>query len=797
MAKPGWEEMFEARQRGEEFEALVSSRDAYERSVAEKMEAAHQERRAIATARAEKPHQDIIAGLTEGVGEEAPEIIDRGEGRRMIGTDLQDSPVVIGGDGRGPFIPPTDGLLGSPEASEAMASEALAIIDADTQPAGAPAPAGVPARSGGASYSMSESVKPGPKGLRTHYGETPEETQLRENEMRARGEQYQRVGETRENLQANIDAQLKTKRAGDAVYAQKLEENRKIELETQVEAKEEWGQIMKRVEDHRKMKVDDDFFGRSTAGGKIGMIMSAMLGGFLAPLQGGKNNALSFIERAIERDIRNQEMAIKKVGREIDMDRSMFDDSQRMTKDRLERNNLHALRMYQAASRQIDTLKIQASGIKEIGALDDLQAQIKVKATERASKLYDIREGRVFRNKVADANQRYQQSMKAAAWSSARQAKRAADFKVQQAKSANRVSLPSFDGTNTLVAVGDLQPNLSSTAKNDYRERTRLRANFAQQMTRLREEASRVDLINAKGTRGKKEKEVMSRYTSMMATYIKSISGAAVSNQERKFLEQALVAPKSWKDFMEGSNQGAWDAFTEDQAMAQRTDNAVYLTPESANQFDVEGYFFREPPAPPRETVSSYEASNKAIKSGDPKQLNEQADALIKETNRAHIHGKPAYKGVHAADPETTVRQLYRKYEAANKRAPKIKPPSGDRPSKANPRKLGVWTEQRERAIAARESRARMAGKYTGYQDAYDSLNIKREPLTLFDSKQDKWMTPQEKERVEAIFEKERVAVQDAVYKDRTKQQTSVRKKKEMKEFRRAARGGGIGHSKH
>jgi hypothetical protein len=58
-------------------------------------------------------------------------------------------------------------------------------------------------------------------------------------------------------------------------------------------------------------------------------------------------------------------------------------------------------------------------------------------------------------------------------------------------------------------------------------------------------------------------------------------------------------------------------------------------------------------------------------------------------------------------------------------------------------------------------------------------------------------MTPQEKERVEAIFEKERVAVQDAVYKDRTKQQTSVRKKKEMKEFRRAARGGGIGHSKH
>jgi hypothetical protein len=101
-----------------------------------------------------------------------------------------------------------------------------------------------------------------------------------------------------------------------------------------------------RVESHRNMKVDDDFFGRSTTGSKIGMIASALLGGWMNPYQDGTSPAIALIERSIQRDIHNQEKAIAKVGRDIEIDRAMFADSQRLTDSHLAAKDLYAARLW-------------------------------------------------------------------------------------------------------------------------------------------------------------------------------------------------------------------------------------------------------------------------------------------------------------------------------------------------------------------------------------------------------------------------------------------------------------------
>jgi hypothetical protein len=212
-------------------------------------------------------------------------------------------------------------------------------------------------------------------------------------------------------LKAQGEEQTTILKGGAGTLEDRLKRTQELRDTAADTAKQQMQSLMGRVRDYRNMKVDDDFFGRSTTGSKVGMIVSAVLHGWMNPRAGGVNPAIALIERRMREDIRNQEKAIDKAGKEIDIDRAMYADSQRLTKDRLDSRDLYAIRQWDSVKRMADAESHKFKGRAEEQRANALAAVAEQKSVALENDIYNRRQTEEF-------NELKRKDDKAAAWRS-------------------------------------------------------------------------------------------------------------------------------------------------------------------------------------------------------------------------------------------------------------------------------------------------------------------------------------------------------------------------------------------
>ncbi len=199
--------------------------------------------------------------------------------------------------------------------------------------------------------------------------------------------------------QASLDMQSEDWATGSEALKTYQDETARQQKIAERKANDGLTKLMGRIEDHRSMKVDTNFYRRSTAGTKIGMMVSAILGGWMQPLKGGEVEALGMLERMIERDRTDQREDIAKAGRDIAMERSIWSDSRSLSKDHLEARNLHAIRMWQQVERDIKGKMLKFAGDAEKQRGEKLLHQTEQK---KQLLLYGMLQDRIKNEREAD-----------------------------------------------------------------------------------------------------------------------------------------------------------------------------------------------------------------------------------------------------------------------------------------------------------------------------------------------------------------------------------------------------------
>ena len=513
----------------------------------------------------------------------------------------------------------------------------------------------------------------------------------------------------------------RTLKAGAAALAKSHAATQKLREEADASAKKYMQGLMSRVENHRNMKVDDDFFGRSTTGSKIGMIASALLGGWMNPRQNGTSPAIALIERAIERDIRNQEKAIAKVGRDISIDREMFADSRALTKSSLEARDLHAARLWGSVQRMWEAEAVKYKG--QIGEERAMAAAAVAGQKKERLKLeiYNKRKDEEFREKKLNAE--IARARRQAAAQSARLAfekdklafTRGRAKLVDDADARRRsVHLPSLSGGKN-VLMGRMRVGIDKISERKFREGTALRVALAMGMDKLKRLAAGHRSMPA-GFRKEREKIINTQYGVLFNRYQKYISGVAVSAQEQKWLKSVFLPPKG--KITIGDVEGAWNNFTESVMQVQEIENADALEQGSDADFNLQEYFLPENIVGTKfEDEGSYKESGEAITSGDPEEIDKTHRQLMENTEASK------FKETTETSPDTltTIGQFEEGLVAmkAKFESDAFQPPHAPKPPKTKGKALNAWLGKRDAAVAAQASLARHMGRTIGYSKAY------------------------------------------------------------------------------
>lgn len=190
--------------------------------------------------------------------------------------------------------------------------------------------------------------------------------------------------------------------ADKAAFAREQAERDQAEFDSRAKAERE---TQGAIEALMKEKIDPFRFSKSLGtGGQLGMIVAIGLGGFLAPLNGGRNTALELYERAVERDIAAQESDIANRRGALGMQMSLLDQMRNRFKD--ERAAREATRAvywdslageFEANAMAYGSDEIRANGAMHAAQARQKRDELMMKAyqweTETRQRQYEFQEG--------------------------------------------------------------------------------------------------------------------------------------------------------------------------------------------------------------------------------------------------------------------------------------------------------------------------------------------------------------------------------------------------------------------
>jgi len=462
-------------------------------------------------------------------------------------------------------------------------------------------------------------------------------------------------------------------------YDEKLRQTQVLRDESNAAAEEYMLKLRERVDSHRNMKVDDDFFGRSTTGSKIGMIVSAMLGGWMNPRQQGTSPAIALIERAIERDIRNQEKAIEKAGADIQMDRAMFADSQQLTKSKLEALDLHASRLWGAVERKwkAESLKYQGQAGEQRALMGAAEAKVKKQKFNlemlQRRKLNEYNE-RVLKQRIAAARQakisarlareqvqRHRDQDAAAAAYAARPHQFIVEGKTRDADKAwagTKETGVSFGQFNRQYSEDDV---LRRGAQKEMLHTHETISGVTDFLNRLRENPTK----NVSFVETAHDKELTALWLLNVQKLAKAMEGNRITNEDISRYKQMIKGQMSWYQLMQGSNFRAVQGMIDKQMRIQKRQVAAFLTPKSSQYFrdNQKEYYQPKVGLLPKEPGNIPAATDRAIKQGSPMGALTVSAEMLKETEKGlrgattPIGGATGKKSFYTRDDAITVLQ--------------------------------------------------------------------------------------------------------------------------------------------
>jgi|GEM_PF-4339831 len=283
---------------------------------------------------------------------------------------------------------PSFGVLATPDGRSPINPNKAADIDKASR-AGTPLPSSV---AGSAPLHLASEPEPelrvggGPGG--SGGGKPMQDPRLAglERDKQLGEQEIRNIGQQRVNAQDAADAEFQSREAyqtrmqANDFAAQQKRDAEAASIDKQV------GTIKGAVDDYKNSKVDGAKYWKDAGVlGSILGVLGAAIGGGLAARTGGPNQALAFMERQIDKNIRQQESAIDRKGKNAEMQRSLLGDMRNVTQSNEAARQAARQKIYGDMIDNLETMKAKNKGpeaqAKADAMIGDIQAKMSAAQT--------------------------------------------------------------------------------------------------------------------------------------------------------------------------------------------------------------------------------------------------------------------------------------------------------------------------------------------------------------------------------------------------------------------------------
>lgn len=411
---------------------------------------------------------------------------------------------------------------------------------------------------------------------------------------------------------------------------------------------EEFARLGQEARELAEQEVDPDrWWADRSTGQKIAGVLSAVIGGLVAPHQGGRNRGLEAIQQAIQQDIEAQRATLGNRQRALSQERGLVADLMRKGYNEFQASTIAEQAAYKRA---IDELELMQQELDPGGV-----AAADAELTKRG--LYGA-----MAQRAAEAEQRAKEAAREQEMHDAELAKLGAETeykraqvgKVQaEAAKARRAGVGGRKAAEEAVAKGMLiDPETGQSLgklRDDFSSASAVREQQAKvtSYTTSRQKLNEImrGMRKGAGDWGKlpdtEKARLTSVYRDFIAEYVKSISGAAVTNEERAFYMSAIPGPKDLftMDFSDRTKVLEDVARRQDEAV-QRQLVGAGIDPQEAQAFTRRigtlGRIGVESPGY-RSTEEVGLEIEAAIEKGDPDKIREASEALIENLKTGNL----------------------------------------------------------------------------------------------------------------------------------------------------------------